>query len=144
MFFSERSKVYVLALVALIVGTPLFTGAYNATVPTEEIIRSIEQQGFSNVSVTERANMLVQYKGCGKGDAIMVRFTAKNGKGDKISAIACRGNGLFARGTTIPPVPASLSLLQCARSKTSFTYHKSTQAIRSFARYLSRAVLRNG
>ena len=57
----------------------------------ETVISAIENQGYSNVTVTDHAWFLVGYRGCDAHDAARFTVTAINPVGREVEIYACSG-----------------------------------------------------
>lgn len=61
-------------------------------------IKAAEVQGFSDVRVTNKAIVLLRWRGCGSGDSARFSLRAKNPEGKDMDFYVCTG---FFKGSTI-------------------------------------------
>jgi len=64
----------------------------------ESAVKAAEVQGFSEVRVTDKAIVLLSWRGCGSGDVARFSVSAKNAQGKDVNFYVCTG---FFKGSTI-------------------------------------------
>jgi len=91
---SNFNVIIILAMIAVIV-LAFFRGAF---VSEDAAIKTLEAQGFSNITIVDHAWFAVGFRGCDEKDA--ARFTARvtNPAGKEATVYVCTGF-LFKGGT---------------------------------------------
>ncbi len=82
---------------ALIVAVTLSACATNDA----EALRSLDDSGFSDVTITDRGFLFAHFHGCDAKDGNWYEANAKNPKGKPVSMLVCCGQALSFKGCTI-------------------------------------------
>jgi hypothetical protein len=94
----NRSKMDTIGVVVILaIGIIFFVGGNlvnYAMISEAALVDSIEQQGFQNVTISEKGTFFANFHGCSGEHAIYAKFSATNGTGQKVYMTACRG-GIF-------------------------------------------------
>lgn len=67
----------------------------------DEAIRALTDQGFNNVSITDRGFVMTNMYGCDEKDGAYYRATATNPRGTSVNVVVCCGGPLQFKGCTI-------------------------------------------
>ena len=73
--------------------------ARGAFVDESRAVKALETQGYSNVTITDHAWLLIGFRGCDAKDAAMFKTRATNPIGREVEVLVCTG-WLF-KGATI-------------------------------------------
>ena len=67
-----------------------FTGC-GAFVNDSDVVRAVEKQGYSDVSIQDSHIFFVNWRGCSKEDDAAYSLVATNSAGNRVDLIACAG-----------------------------------------------------
>ena len=76
-------------------------GCLGSCVDNSRIIHGIEDQGYTDVTIVDKAIVFVSWSGCSSGDDAAYVINATNSLGNSVTLIACAGwpfKGVTIRG----------------------------------------------
>lgn len=82
---------YTWILYILVVAIVILSVCRGSLVNESTVISAIENQGYSNVNITDHAWLLVGYRGCDAHDAARFTVIAINPIGQEVEIYACSG-----------------------------------------------------
>lgn len=88
-----------LIYVIIIVVCLFLDGCPGQFVKNDRAIKSLETQGFSDITITDKSTYFLSLKGCGSGDSAKFDVIATNPAGKKVKLYVCTA-WLF-KGSTI-------------------------------------------
>lgn len=68
------------------------------SIPQERAVKALEAQGFSDVKITKRSVVFVNFCGCDQSDIVKFDAMVTNSRGERVHLIVC--GGIF-KGMTI-------------------------------------------
>lgn len=97
---SEDNFIHILALVVLAL-TAGGIGIYSCVESTDgdRAKRTVEDMGFTDVSVGDASVIAPSFQGCGEGDSAAFDAQATNANGKRVSLVVCCGG--IAKGCTV-------------------------------------------
>ena len=81
---------YLINILMVVVFSVTATGC-GACVDDKDVVRAVEKQGYSEVSIKDKSIFFVSWSGCSDSDAAKYDAKAKNPKGDSVDIIVCAG-----------------------------------------------------
>ncbi len=66
-----------------------------------EARKALDDQGFTNITITDRGTGLVTWEGCGKDDGAYYKATATNPAGKRVNVVVCCGGSFSMKGCVI-------------------------------------------
>lgn len=66
-----------------------------------EAIKAMDDNGFTNISVTDRGFMMANWEGCDKKDGNWYHVTANNPAGKRVNMLVCCGSMTSFKGCTV-------------------------------------------
>lgn len=82
-----RSIGLIMLVLFMVVGV---TGC-GVLVSEDSVAGSVEKQGYRNVQIISKHIFFVEWRGCGKGDAVAFKATAINPIGQRVDLTVCSG-----------------------------------------------------
>jgi hypothetical protein len=66
-----------------------------------EAIKALDDEGFSDISITDRGFMFAEWQGCDKRDGNWYHAHATNPRGKPVNMLVCCGSSLSFKGCTV-------------------------------------------
>ncbi len=82
-------RLLITAVIIIVVG--LLDGSCGMMVDQSEAICTMENQGYTDVKVTDKSIFFLTLRGCGSGDAAKFDVTATNPAGKQVNMFVCAG-----------------------------------------------------
>jgi hypothetical protein len=86
-----RDSLYAVVMIIILIGVLVFGVARGFMVNSADSIHAAQEQGFSDVVITQELRILPGFAGCDSGDAAGFHMTGVNTKGEHITFTACSG-----------------------------------------------------
>lgn len=82
----------------LVIGVAQFTGC---STNDAEAIKALDDQGFKDISITDRGAIFAHFNGCGGDDQNYYDATATNPAGKRVSVLVCCGGSFSFKGCVV-------------------------------------------
>lgn len=82
----------------IVLGAICLTGCWT---DDNEARKALDDQGFTNISITERGAVLAHFQGCGEDDGNWYHATATNPAGKQVSLLVCCGGAMSFKGCVV-------------------------------------------
>jgi hypothetical protein len=66
-----------------------------------EAIKALDDQGFSNISITDRGGFAAEWEGCGHDDGNYYHASATNAAGKHVNMLVCCGGAGSFKGCVV-------------------------------------------
>lgn len=90
-------EIFIFIGLVFVAASPLISCITNDS----EAMKALEDNGFSNVQITDRGSLGAGFAGCGDKDQAYYEATATNPAGRRVNMLVCCGGGLSFKGCTI-------------------------------------------
>jgi hypothetical protein len=77
------------------------TQVAGCTTNDSEAIKALDDNGFSDISITDRGAIFAGWEGCGKDDQNYYHASAKNPAGKRVNVLVCCGGGFSFKGCVV-------------------------------------------
>lgn len=66
-----------------------------------EATKSLDDLGFSNITITDRGSWFANWNGCGDDDGHWYEATANNAAGKRVNVVVCCGSNFSFKSCTV-------------------------------------------